>query len=277
MRRSCTLAESLACGSPALPPLGPAADGYYLTGWPEQALGRLDTRGLIGFVRQRYRRSFASLDGDFDAYLGSFSAKARSTLRRKLKRFGERSGGAPDLRWYRRPEEMAEFHRHACAVSAVTYQERLLGAGMPGGPEALARLQALAADDQVRGWILFLDGAPIAYLYAPAEGDVLIYAHLGYDPAFADLSPGTVLQAEAMRTLFAEGRFRWFDFTEGEGQHKRLFGTGAVECVDLLLVRPTLANRLAGHALGGFDAAVALAKRAVTAARLEGVARAVRR
>ena len=131
--------------------------------------------------------------------------------------------------------------------------------------------------DQVRGWLLFVDGRPISYLYAPAEGDTLIYAYLGYDPDFADFSPGTVLQLEAMRQLMEEGRFRLFDFTEGEGQHKRQFATGGVDCVDLLLVRPTLANLLAGHSLNGFDRAVALARRAVHSLGIEGAVRRLRR
>ena len=83
-----------------------------------------------------------------------------------------------------------------------------------------------------------------------------------------------MLQLEAMRQLMDEGRFRLFDFTEGEGQHKRLFATGGIDCVDLLLVRPTAGNLLAGHALGGFDGAVALAKRAAGAL---GLSRALRR
>ena len=69
-------------------------------------------------------------------------------------------------------------------------------------------------------------------------GDTVIYAHVGHDPAFNDLSPGAVLQLEAMRDLFDEGGFARFDFTEGEGQHKRQFATGGVACVDLLLLRP---------------------------------------
>ena len=63
-----------------------------------------------------------------------------------------------------------------------------------------------------------------------------------------------------MRDLFAEGRFARFDFTEGEGQHKRTLSTGGVACVDLLLLRPTLANRAAIAALAAFDGGVALAK-----------------
>ena len=36
-----------------------------------------------------------------------------------------------------------------------------------------------------------------------------------------------------MRLLMAEGAFALFDFTEGEGQHKSLFASGSVDCVDV--------------------------------------------
>jgi CelD/BcsL family acetyltransferase involved in cellulose biosynthesis len=108
-------------------------------------------------------------------------------------------------------------------------------------------------------------------------GDTVIYAYVGHDPAFNDLSPGAVLQLEAMRDLFDEQRFKTFDFTEGEGQHKRQFATGGVACVDLLLLRPSLANRLTMAALGGFNSTVALAKRGVNGAGLGKLAKKVRR
>jgi CelD/BcsL family acetyltransferase involved in cellulose biosynthesis len=170
-----------------------------------------------------------------------------------------------------------EFYRSARAVSALTYQERLLRSGLPEGEQALAAMRDLAARDAMRGWILFLEGKPVAYLYAPAEGATLIYAHLGYDPEFADLSPGTVLQFEAMRQLMGEGRFRLFDFTEGEGQHKRLFSTGEVECADLLLLKATPANLLAGWSLSAFDGGIEAAKSLLKRFRLESLARRFRR
>ena len=246
---------------PALPP--PEGDGYLIVSLAAESLPALlrNEPGLRPFVRQRYPRFFAALDGGFEAYLTGFSAKSRSTLKRKVRKLAERSGGTLDLRCYRTPDEAEEFHRHARAVSALSYQERLLDSGLPEGEQALAELRARAADDAMRGWILFLDGRPISYLYAPADGTTLIYAYLGYDPAHADLSPGTVLQFEAMRQLMNEGRFRLFDFTEGEGQHKRLFSTGEVECLDLLLLRPTLSNLLAASSLAAFDGAIAVAKR----------------
>jgi CelD/BcsL family acetyltransferase involved in cellulose biosynthesis len=274
-----SLGQVLEGHAPALPPLGPGTDGYLIRSLPAAALPALLAchPHLRPFIRQRYARSYASLQGGYDAYLVRFSGKTRSTLKRKLRRFAERSGGTLDLRSYRSPGEAAEFHRHARSVSERTYQERLLNAGMPAGDSALAEIRSLAARDSMRGWILFLDGGPVSYLYAPADGDTLVYAYLGYDPAVADLSPGTVLQLEAMRELMEEGRFAWFDFTEGEGQHKRLFGTGAADCMDLLLLRPTLPNLLTGHALNGFDSAVALAKRTVRRLNLEGLARRIRR
>jgi CelD/BcsL family acetyltransferase involved in cellulose biosynthesis len=264
---------------PDLPPLPRAADGYLVTGLRSDLGAELSSRHaeLRAFIRNRYQRHYASLQGGFEAYLSGFSAKSRSTLKRKCRKLAERSGGVLDVRCYSRPDQVEEFHRLARAVSATTYQEKLLGAGLPEGEAALAEMKCLAGREAMRGWLLFLDGGPISYLYAPADGDTLIYAYLGYDPAHADLSPGTVLQVEAMRDLMDEGRFRVFDFTEGEGQHKRQFATGALDCVDLLLLRPTLANLAIGHSLTGFDAAVAAAKPAVAALGLSKLARAARR
>src|SRR3546814_15482444 len=90
---------------------------------------------------------------------------------------------------------------------------------------------AAAAADEVRAWLLFVDGLPIAYLYCPAEGDTLRYDYLGHDPEWSDWSAGSVLQVEAMRDLFAERRFARFDFTEGEGQHRSEERRVGKECV----------------------------------------------
>lgn len=264
LRRSAlSLADAMAGALPKLPDLADDEHGHLVTALPAAQLATLKARhrALKPFVRQRYRRHYARLDLAFDQYLAGFSAKSRSTLRRKLKRLTERSGGQLDLRCYRDADDIAQFHGLARSLSAKTYQERLLGSGLPDGLQALADMQNLARAGRARGWLLFLDDVPIAYLWAPAEGSTLIYAYLGYDPAFAEFSPGTVLQLEAMRMLMEEQAFALFDFTEGEGQHKSLFATGDVDCVDVLLLRPSTGNLLVGHATTGFDRAVALAKR----------------
>jgi CelD/BcsL family acetyltransferase involved in cellulose biosynthesis len=260
------LEEALEARAPVLPPLNDEADGYLISALPEAQLGEMLRRRpeLKPFVRQRYRRSYVRLDQSFDDYIAGFPAKRRSTLTRKARKLAKASGGTLDVRSFHAEEQVPAFYEQARRVSEKTYQERLLDAGLPAGPEALAEMRELARAGQLRAWLLYLNGQPISYLYAPAQGNTLIYAHLGYDPDFAEHSPGSVLQLQALQELMEEGRFRLFDFTEGEGQHKRQFASGEVECLDLLLVKPTIRNLSAGYTLSAFDGGVAIAKRTLT-------------
>ncbi len=193
--------------------------------------------GFICYVPALYNRCFVDLSLGHERYMAQFSGKTRSTLLRKLKKFEGESGGTVDFRVYRTPEEMAEFHGLARQLSRLTYQERLLDAGLPDDAGFLTDMRDLAETGRVYGFLLFHSGAPVAYIYCPAEGEALLYAYVGFDPALSALSPGTVLQLLALRTLFEDGRFRYFDFTEGEGPHKTLFATGSVRCADVYLLR----------------------------------------
>lgn len=274
-----SLDEALGGRLPVLPPLDRDAHGYAITSLPSDRRGSMAYAGggMIAFVRQRYTRHFIDLSIGHDAYLAGLSANTRSGMRRKLRKVIAASGGALDIRRFRTPDEIAQFHDIARRISMRTYQERLLGGGLPDDAGFLRAMHALAAADQARGWLLYIAGKPVAYLYTPAQGGVVRYDHVGHDPAFNDLSPGSVLQMEALRDLFAEARFRRFDFTEGDGQHKRQFATGGVDCIDMLLLRATLANRLTIVALGNFDRAAALGKRVTGHLGLHALARKLRR
>lgn len=231
--------------APDLAVLPRELDGLYR---PSQRLdaGAPDWRlsgEALHYVESRFHRRFIDLTTGFDAYLSKFSGKTRSTLRRKVKKFREASCGEIDWRAYRSPGEMEAFHAAARQVSKRTYQEKLFDAGLPEGQDFLAGLRARAEAGGVRGFILFLGGAPVSYLYLPIVDSRVIYGHLGFDPAYTPLSPGTVLQLLALESLFAEARLSLFDFTEGEGEHKRLFATHERLCGNVFYLRPTLRNR----------------------------------
>lgn len=270
-----SLSDAMRGAMPVLPSLGDA-QGYVITSLPEALIEGLRGLGLVAHIRQRYTRHFADFADGYDAYLGRFSSKSRATLKRKLKRFAEISGGALDVRGYRTPDEVDAFAEIAIPLSRRSYQHRLLDAGLPESEAARREMTALAAADRVRAFLLFSEARPVAYLYLPVADDVLIYAYLGYDPDMSDLSPGTVLQLEATRLLAEEGRYTRLDFTEGEGQHKRQFGTGGIACADVLLLRATIANRLLIKGLASFDGLVARAK-SISAARGFGWLRRLRR
>lgn len=246
-----TLDDVLADRVPALSRLPADADGYLLTSLPEQLVRLLPEDSLRRVERQHYIRRYTDLTLGYSAYLDRFSSKTRSNLLRKQRRFAD---GAPDVRLYRTVAEVEEFNRLARPLAQRTYQERLLGAGLS---EDVERMCTLAANDAVRAFILFREGIPAAYLYLPADNRTLIYAYLGYDPELASLSPGNVLQLRALEMLMEEGRFDRLDFTEGDGQHKAMFATAGVPCVDMLLLRSTLGNLMAASSVTLFDGAVA--------------------
>jgi CelD/BcsL family acetyltransferase involved in cellulose biosynthesis len=253
---------------PACVSAGPAAgrDGFLIRSMPVDGplppLGRY--RNTLRYAASQYERYFVDLAGTMEGYLGKFSGKSRSTLKRKIRKFAKASGGETQWRTYKTPAEIKEFHALARRVSEKTYQERLLDAGLPAGQDYTDAMAARAARDAVRGYILFLEGDPVAYLYCPARDRVLLYQYLGYDPAHANLSPGTVLQCLALEALFAEGDFALFDFTEGEGAHKEFFATGSRPCADVFYLKPSIRNRLAAGSHYALDTGSAMAVRLLT-------------
>jgi CelD/BcsL family acetyltransferase involved in cellulose biosynthesis len=254
-----SLDDVLAGALPQAPDCG--RDGVRVLSAPTGRLGEVSARfpDFVAGGRQDYRRHYIDMAGGFEAYMARFSGKTRSTLRRKARKLAEEAGGYA-VSEHRTPAEIEAFLAAALPLSAKTYQARLLGAGLPEGPEARRAMLAAAEADRMRAFLLHAGGSAVAYLALPVTGETLVYAHLGYDPAYARLSPGTVLQMDALERLFAEQRYRWFDFTEGEGPHKAMFGTHSAACSTLVLLEPTLANRTLLGARAGFDASVAQAK-----------------
>ncbi len=274
-----SLEEAMEGRLPVLPPLDRTAHGYAITSLPADRRDAMAFAGggMIAFVRQHYTRHFIDLTTGFEAYEASLSANTRSAMRRKARKVTTVSGGTLDVRRFRTPDELTEFHDTARRISLRTYQERLLGSGLPDDEAFLRQMYSAAAAGSVRAWLLYVAGEPAAFLYLTVRAGTVRYDHVGHDPAFNDLSPGGVLQMEALRDLFAEGNLTRFDFTEGDGQHKRQFATGGVACIDMLLLRASLVNRLTTVALGTFDRSMALGKRATNRLGLQKVARRLRR
>jgi CelD/BcsL family acetyltransferase involved in cellulose biosynthesis len=258
---SFTLDDLIAGTSPTIDPLPGDAEGYRYLSAPQSQVQQIKQshRGFLFGDRGSYSRYYIDMEGDYAKYLAKFSSKTRSTLSRKKKKWTELNGGQLGVREYRTTAELTEFLEIAIKLSALTYQERLLGAGLPATDAAKAEAHALAAKDSVRSYLLFHGERAVSYLYLPVEGGIISYAHLGYDPEYAKHSVGTVLQMAALERLFAEKRYRYFDFTEGEGSHKEMFGTNSIPAASFILLKPTIANRALLRGVGAFDEAIAWA------------------
>lgn len=199
------------------------------------------------YVPAQYPRYYIDMQQSFSEYKSKFSSKTRSTLTRKVRKYAEYCGGSISWKVYKCPGEMTEFFRLARIVSRISYQERLFDEGLPDSEEFRRGVEQLAGEDRVRGFILFYQDKPISYLYCPVINGVLIYAFLGYDPSYMNFSVGTVLQWLALEYLFEERKFRFFDFTEGQSEHKKLFATHNIQCANVFFLRNNIQNRLLLH------------------------------
>lgn len=213
--------------------------------WPRV---RLIPGGILYCLNQT-QNYFIEFRGSFDDYLQLLSSKTRSTLKRKIKKFTELSGGCVDFRVYESPDQMREYHRIARDLASRTYQEKLFQGALPEGEEFCRDMQRLASENRVRGFLLFFNERPVAYLYTPISDGVAEYAYLGYEPDCAEHSPGTVLLYMAIQELFRNRNVRYFNFGYGANQTKSVFSTDQFLRADLFLFNKSLKNRVAlyGH------------------------------
>ncbi|MCC6590320.1 MAG: GNAT family N-acetyltransferase [Bryobacterales bacterium] len=205
----------------------------------------------LRYVIHQVETWYTPLEGTFEEYLQQFSSKSRSTLRRKVRKFEELNEGPVELKLFQAVDEMPEYHRLARQVATKTYQEKLFDGAIPDTAEFRTYTEKLAAQDRIRGFILYLKGQPVAYLHLPVREDgVVDYQFLGYDPAHADASPGTVLLFLALERLFEDPKLTYFDFDYGKGQTKELFSRGSYLRADVFYFskKPHLMAAVYAHA-----------------------------
>ena len=234
---------SLLCSEAILPPenevLHPLA-GCVIRNFPTS--GRLKSIQFTGswlrYVPVQYRRYLVERNCDLDKYVMKFSSKSRKNLRRSVTRFAAEAG---DGYWreYRSHSEVIEFQVLAAEVSSKTYQAKLFGDQIQVDAAERERLEALADDDNFRGYVLFHQGTPAAFALCEGAGDVLLYKHPGYAPEYKHLSPGTVLLWHILEVFFADDRFRFIDFGEGEGFYKEYFSNRTMSCARVYFFRRT--------------------------------------
>ena len=199
---------------------------------------------LIVYIPEQYNRFFTRLDQSFDDYKKSFKSKTRSGIQRKVNKFAKLSGGDIDFRVYINSEQLPEFLHYATQLTQKTYQTKLLDAGLPEDTEFRSQLLDKAAQNKVRAFLLFKEQQPVSYLLLEAVGDTLVYRYLGYDPEESKTSPGTVLHWLALEYLTNQDHFKYLDFTEGEGQQKRTFGTDSIYCANIYWLNKNTKNLL---------------------------------
>jgi len=113
-----------------------------------------------------------------------------------------------------------------------------------------ALVETLDPKGPLRFALLERDGKPLAYHFGFEEGGTFVWYKPTFDPALAELSPGTVL----LRRLFqysGERKLRVFDFTIGDEEFKRRHATDVLTA-HAVHFRPGGARGRLGHAALAF-------------------------
>lgn len=207
-----------------------------------------------------------------EEYLASISSATRKGVRRTASRLEGRFGDRLSIRRFCRPADLAEFFGDVETVAATTYQRRL-GVGYLGDARQRARLEMLLERGWLRGYILYLDGQPVAFELGELYRGRFHSLAGGYDPAYGHDRVGAYLLNKAIEDLTADPEAAVFDFGLGDADYKSKLAHRSLEEADLLLYarrpRPILINLARAALLELAYAAKALVRRFALLKRLE--------
>jgi len=186
-------------------------DGHLL-----RSLG--DASGYRLRIEQVSAAPYIQISGSYDGYLGKLSANERSNIRRRRRKLLEGQGA-----------EYTDFRSDdAHQVLRTLFELHEKRAAEKGIDSSFARADVLAFHrdllsrlDRDRLWLRGLrkNNETIAVYYGYLAGHRVSYYQLGYDPRWADFSPGSVLLQETIREAF-DGGLKEYNFLQGEEEFK---------------------------------------------------------
>lgn len=210
--------------------------------------------------RRIHRRT--SLPSSREEFLAARSRNTRRTVARVERTVIERTV-RPHVRLFTRSFDFDELMGELEQVASRTWQ-RALGGGFKITPIELALYRAAMSRDAFRAWLLYDDTRPIAFLVGLAHRDVLSGRYMGYDPQYADCSPGVYLFSQLVGDLCADERIRRYDFGPGDSQFKRIFADESWLESDVVLFSSRARAVATNLVRSTMSATAYVAKRAVT-------------
>jgi CelD/BcsL family acetyltransferase involved in cellulose biosynthesis len=169
-----------------------------------------------------------------EEYLASLSPATRKGARRTASRLEQEFGERLSMRTFTKPADLRTFFDDVEIVAARTYQRRL-GVGYLGDAAQRKRFQELMARGWFRGYILYLDGMPIAFEVGELYRGRFRSLAGGYDSAYGRHRVGAYLLVRTIMDLAADPAASVYDFGHGDAEYKSKLAHVRLEEMDLLL------------------------------------------
>lgn len=196
--------------------------------------------GRFGWQRRATLRSpHVTITGTWEAYWAAKSQRFKKTIRSVRNRLAK--AGIVSIDEYRQVAPDSRVFAELLDVSGRSWkaQEGVAIATMPGMPEFFRALTDRARRrGWLRVWILRLDGRAVATEYQ-LEADGRVHAlRADFDASLPEeLSPGSHLSCEILRTLFGRDGVHEYDMGPGENPYKARWASGARETMHLRVFR----------------------------------------
>ncbi|TKT80272.1 GNAT family N-acetyltransferase [Aquamicrobium sp. LC103] len=228
---------------------------------------RKTARAMAGRLRWGHARSVSSrwiadIPDRLETFLQVRSAKSRNTLRRQERNLHANFADRMKLSRFDRPEELQELCRDLESVAARSYQ-RGLGVSYTGTPLEHGLIELGLRRGWHRAWVLYIDGAPVAFWNGMAYGDTFAIGTPGFDPRYTKDSVGIYTMLRMTEDLCADPAIGRLDFGQGEAEYKSAFGRRSHDESEIMIAAPRLRAIALLLALSGVSALNDLAARAI--------------
>jgi CelD/BcsL family acetyltransferase involved in cellulose biosynthesis len=173
------------------------------------------------------------LQPTLEGYLETVSASTRKSVRRTTSRLESVYGDRLSINVYEGGGDLDGLLAEVESVAARTYQRRL-GVGYVGDRRQRERLAFLDAQGWLRGYVLRLDGRPVAFELGELYHGRFHALAGAYDPAHAQDRVGAYLLLKAFEDLGAAGA-SLFDFGFGDAPYKAKLAQYRLEEGDVVM------------------------------------------
>jgi CelD/BcsL family acetyltransferase involved in cellulose biosynthesis len=205
------------------------------------------------------------LPATYEEFWLSLSTRFRKGLRLDQNRLRRDFGDALTLRQFRRPEELGDFMHQVEAIAARTYQ-RALGKGLRDDRATRARARLSMERGWFRGFLLVLEGKPVAFEHGDVYRGRYQLGVPGYDPDYRWYGVGMVLQLRMIEELCADPTVSLLDMGFGDADYKRRLGNRSWQEAEVVVyaarLRPLLINAARSGCAAASAALVAVVQRA---------------
>ncbi len=192
------------------------------------ALGSAVGKSALAFSVVTPRRSpVVPIDGTWEDYLASLSSRFRKTASRALRTFAEAGIRLETVRGGARSAEIIE---EGLRLEAAGWKGEN-GSAILDNPGVAAFHRSLAALPGACQYVLWQEGAMIAWDLCVYEDGACYALKTAYDESRAKVAPGVLIQLLELRELFAGRRVRVYDQLPPETEAKARWGKAYVEQV----------------------------------------------